>query len=209
MEDSKLVERVIAEDKKAVNRFYEKYSQRLLNFILTKVGDPKDAEEILQDTFLSALDSLPLFSGKSSLFTWLCAIAKHEIVDIYRKRKIKTILFSRLSFLEVLASQALSPEEELMEAEIKKQIRIVFRKLSEGYRRILRLKYKEGYSVAQVADILGITLKAAESRLSRARLAFREVWATENDQFLISNFQPISNDQSPKNKKENFSEPSF
>ena len=220
MKDTVSVEDIIAgsdqrrlgqrpEDERVVEELYEKYFQKLLNFILLKIDDPQDAEEILQDTFVSAIDSLPLFSGKSSLFTWLCGIAKHEVADFYRKKKIKTIFFSHFPILEKLASRALGPEEELMEAEIKKRIKIVFRKLSEGYGKILRLKYVEGNSVAQVADILGITLKAAESRLSRARFAFRKVWATDNDQFLISNSQLISNDQFPKNKKENFLEPPF
>ena len=194
-------------DKKAVEVLYQRYSKRLLGFILTKVDDPKDAQEILQDTFLSALDSLPLFSGKSSFFTWLWGIAKHEIADFYRKRKIKTLLFSRLPILENLATQALGPEEELLEAEIKKQIKVVFRKLSEGYQKILRLKYIEGQRLIEIAQKLGISYKAAESRLNRARMAFRKIWATENGQFLISNFQSISNDQFPK--KENPIESSF
>jgi len=194
-------------DKKAVEVLYQKYSKRLLGFILTKIDDPKDAQEILQDTFLSALDSLPLFSGKSSFFTWLWGIAKHEIADFYRKKKIKTLLFSRLPILENLATQALGPEEELLEAEIKKQIKVVFRKLSEGYQKILRLKYIEGQRLIEIAQKLGISYKAAESRLNRARMAFRKIWATENGQFLISNFQSISNDQFPK--KENPIEPSF
>lgn len=206
MRDTALVEDIIAGNERVVGELYEKYSQRLLNFILLKIDNPPDAEEILQDTFVSALDSLPLFSGKSLLFTWLCGIAKHEVADFYRKKKIKTILFSRFPVLEELASRALGPEEEFMEAEIRKRIKIVFRKLSEGYRRVLRLKYIEDCSVAEVARILGVSCKAAESKLTRARLAFREAWATENYQLPISNFQTNSNDKNSKNQKENTAE---
>lgn len=180
MNDQALRERVITGDKRAVRRFYKNHSERLLNFILTKIGDPQDAEEVLQDTFVSAIDSLPMFSGRSTLFTWLAGIAKHEISDFYRKRKIKKILFSRLPFLERLAHQALGPEEELLEKEVKKRIKKVFGELSEGYRQILRLKYEKGYQVAEISKELGITYKAVESKLSRARLAFREIWLQEN-----------------------------
>ena len=179
-QEKKLVSKILSKDKKAVERFYKKYSPKLLNLILLKVDDRGDAEEILQDTFISALDSLPLFSFKSSLFTWLCGIARHEIADFYRKKKIKTILFSRLPALERLASQALGPEEKAMEEEVKRKIRAVFRRLSEGYAQVLRLKYIEGYSVAQIAKKLGLSFKAAESRLFRARVAFQKEYVRQD-----------------------------
>lgn len=185
-EEQKLINKILAGDKNAAGELYKKYSGRLLNFILLKIDNSCDAEEILQDTFISALDSLPLFSGKSSFFTWLCGIAKHEVVDFYRKKKIKTILFSHLPILEELAGRALGPEEKLMEAEIKKRIKNVFKGLSEGYQQILRLKYVEGYSVAQIAKELGMTFKAVESKLFRARIAFQKEYAKENRQIFNS-----------------------
>jgi len=194
--EGKLVKRILGGDERALERFYKRYFPKVADFVFAKIDNPLDAQEIIQDVFISALDTLPLFSFKSSLSTWLYAIAKHEVVDYYRKKKIKTILFSRLPFLETLASKALGPEEELIEKEIRAQITRVFSKLSEGYRQILRLKYMKGLSVAQVAEILKISVKAAESRLTRARLAFREVWVTENVKLN-------SNDQNPKNSKEN------
>ena len=57
----------------------------------------------------------------------------------------------------------------------------VLTNINEGYRSVLRLKYIEGLSMAQIAKELGLTIKAVESRLSRARLAFREAW-TQDDQ---------------------------
>ena len=188
LKEKELINKILTGDKKAINCFYQKYSKRLLNFILLKVDDHKNAEEILQDTFISALDSLPLFHFKSSLYTWLCSIAKHEIADFYRKRKIKTVLFSHLPFLEDLAAQALGPEEYLMEKEAKRRIKLVFESLSEGYRQILRLKYIEGYSVAQIAKKFEITFKAAESKLFRARIAFQKEYAKENRQVFNSSF---------------------
>lgn len=180
LKEKKLINQILAGDRKAVEKLYKKYSSRLLNFILLKVHDHQKAEEIVHDTFISALDSLPLFSGKSSLFTWLGAIAKHEVADFYRKQKLKTILFSRLPILEELAGQALGPEEKLMEKEIKGKMKAVFQKLSEGYGQVLRLKYIEGYSVGQIADQLGTSFKAVESRLFRARIAFQKEYAKEN-----------------------------
>jgi len=163
-------------DDKDFKNFYQKYKGRLLNFILQRVGKPEDAEEILQDTFLSALDSLPLFRKESSFYTWLCSIAKHEIADFYRKQKIKTIVFSHFPQLGKIVSQALSPEAALEGKELEEEIVRCFHSLSEGYSRILRLKYIEGHSYKEIAKKLKESVKTIESRLFRARKAFTKAW---------------------------------
>ncbi len=159
--------------------FDKKVVAQLKRFIALKVDDKNVAEELLQETLISGYESLPQFGGRSTFLSWLCGIAKHEIADFYRKKKIKTILFSRLPFLEKLVDQALGPEEKAIEAELKGKMARVFKGLTEGYRIILRLKYIEGLSVAQIAQDLGLTMKAVESRLTRARVAFREAWVTD------------------------------
>ncbi len=179
MEEEILVKRIIQGDQKTIENFYRRYKPRLLAYIQKKV-ESRVAEDILQETFLSALDSLPSFKGDSSLSSWLFSIARHEIVDYYRKKKIKKIVFSHFPFLEKLVSQALSPEIALEKKELKDKIKQTFIAISEGKRKILRLKYVEGLSVSKIARKLGITYKAAESRLSRARRAFQKEFAFQD-----------------------------
>jgi len=168
----------------------EKYRQRLIKFVAIKVDNFLDAEEIVQDTLISAMDSLPTFKGKSSQFTWLCGIARHEIGDFYRRRKIKQIVFSKLPWLKELVDEALGPELAYQELETKTRILKTFKNISEGYTRVLRLKYIEGLSMKQIAQKLNLTVKAVESRLSRARLAFQveyegnEKLKTKNEKYL-------------------------
>lgn len=152
------------------------FEARLKAFIRQKVDNENDAEDIFQETLVAASQSLPTFKGKSSFFTWLCGIANHEIADFYRKKKIKTFLFSRFPFLETLVSEALGPEEELLKQELRKEVKQVLGRLTEGYSSILRLKYYQGLSMAEIAEKLGMTVKAVESKLSRAREAFRVQW---------------------------------
>lgn len=156
------------------------FRERLTRFISQKVADPMDVDEIVQDSLLSALDSLPGFRGQSQLFTWVCGIARHEVVDFYRRKKIKQIVFSKLPFLEKLVSEALGPELAYQELETKTKILTTLKHLSEGYAQILRLKYVEGRSMAEIAEKLNLTIKAVESRLTRARLAFQKVYANQN-----------------------------
>lgn len=157
----------------------KRYSSQLLKFIERFTENKEDAQDIFQETLIAAIESLPFYKRKSSFFTWLCGIARHEIIDYYRKKRIKAILFSRLPWLEKLAKEALGPEEEIIEKELKEKINTVLKNLSEGYQVILRLKYIEGRSMAEIAEKLRLTIKAVESRLSRARLAFRQAWKRE------------------------------
>jgi len=152
--------------------FERKIILRLKQFIAQRVEDSEETEEILQETLISASECLELYSGKSSFFTWLCGIAKHEIADFYRKKKIKTILFSHFPWLENLASEALGPEQILLRRETIKRAQKTLRSLSEGYQQVLRLKYYQGLSVKEIARQLNETIKAIESRLTRARQAF-------------------------------------
>lgn len=149
---------------------------RLRNYLGQKVGNPDEIEEILQETLIAATGSLPTFAGKSSFFTWLCGIANHEVADFYRKKKIKTFLFSHFPFLEGLVSEALGPEEALLEQELRKEVKKNLGRLAEGYALILRLKYYQGLSMREIAKKLHLTVKAVESRLSRAREAFKREW---------------------------------
>jgi RNA polymerase sigma-70 factor (ECF subfamily) len=168
-----------ADREKIAEEICLKYQNKLKTFILQKVKDALDVEEILQETLIAASQSLPTFAGKSSFFTWLCGIANHEIADFYRKKKIKTFLFSHFPFLENLVSEALGPEEELLKAEVRKEVKKVLGRLSEGYAQILRLKYYQSLSMVEIAQKLGMTVKAVESRLTRARQAFKKEWKLE------------------------------
>ncbi|MBI5465504.1 sigma-70 family RNA polymerase sigma factor, partial [Candidatus Gottesmanbacteria bacterium] len=175
----------IKKDQLAIKTLHNQYSLSLFSFIASKIERKEDVEEILQDTWISIFDSLPLFAGRCSLLTWAKTIALHEVADFYRKRKIKSLVFSHLPFLENLVSQALGPEMVCQQKEIKREVEKVFASLSEGYRQILRLKYIEGFTVAQIGKSLRLSFKSTESRLFRARLAFQKSW---NENYLKSPF---------------------
>lgn len=176
MNEKQLVKQILNGNEKAKRKFYQKYKHSLLTVVKRKAKNPKDAQDIVQETFISALNSLPNFEFRSSLFSWLCSIAHHETVDYYRKEKLKTILFSKFPILKDWADQALGPEKEQIKEELKSEVKNVLNNLSEGYERILRLKYIEGLSMKAIAKRLKISPKAVESKLYRARKKFRLAW---------------------------------
>jgi RNA polymerase sigma-70 factor, ECF subfamily len=156
---------------------YKQYGFGLKKYISQKIDDEGLVEELVNDVMLAALNSGESFEGRCSQFSWLCSIANHKIIDYYRKKKIKTILFSVSPVFEEIADKALNPERDVLKNELKDEIKKTFTDMKEGYQRILRLKYIEGWKVKEIARKMDITIKAVESRLIRAKKEFRENWA--------------------------------
>ncbi len=167
-----LVRRILAGDSQAVEIFYEQYSPRLLNFLKQKLPRPEDAQEVLNDVFLDAIDGLPTLSRAANLQAWLYAIARHNVGDFYRKRKIKSLLLSQFPYLEIVAAEVNQPEFQLEKQELKKHLQETFAKLSVKYRQILEMHYIEEMSVKMISLRLDLSFKATESLLYRARLQF-------------------------------------
>lgn len=160
-----------------MEKFYKKYYLGIRGYISKKIDDEGVVEEIANDVMLAAINSGEKFEGKCSEFSWICSIANHKIVDYYRKKKIKTILFSVNPIFEEIADKALTPERDVLKNELKDEIKKTFGEMKQGYRNLLRLKYLEGWKVEEIARKMNTTIKAVESRLIRAKKEFRENWA--------------------------------
>lgn len=176
MDDGILIKNILRRDRRALATFYRSYQPKLLRFIAGKVNDHRDCDEILQDTLFAFLEAIRDFHGKSNIQTFLFAICQHKIIDFYRRKRLKQLVFSQAPQLESLASTLLNPEEELDVTMLKEKIHRVLSMLLPRYRRILALKYLEGESVGAIAKKLAITFKSAESQLFRARKAFVELF---------------------------------
>ncbi len=178
--EQKLLERLLHGDPAAVKLFYETYSAMLLRFIRGRVNNEQDVEEIAQDTLFAFLEGARDFTGKCKLSTYLCSIAGHKIIDFYRKKKLKRIVFSQMpQGLELLISEENDPQDMLINKFVKEKIKSVFQRLAPQYAHMLKLKYEDGRSVGEIAKILSVSFKSAESVLFRARKAFVKLYIGE------------------------------
>ncbi len=159
----------------AVREWYSLYYQRLLSLVRRKVSVEKDAEELVQDTFLGCLRHLPLFRGESSIWTWMCRISQHEVADYYRKRYAKKVIKSS-PLSELLATEGLDTSQE-----VSHQVALVLHMMSAESREILQMKYIDRKKVKSIAEELGRSVKSIESLLFRARLEFRELYLLEGE----------------------------
>jgi len=159
-----------------------KYQKSLMAFIRKKVGDEDVVEELTQDILMAAYKALHTFNGKSSEFSFICGIAKHKITDYYRKKKLKTVLFSVNPIIEEIAEDAITPERDVLKNELKEEIKKTMTELREDYEKILRLKYIDNWKSSQIAKLMKISVKAVESRLIRARKKFQSLWSYDKEE---------------------------
>lgn len=176
MSDDFLIHQILHRNRRALHVFYHTYAPKLARRIHTKIANPKDAEEVLQDTLFAFLEAIRDYTGRSSVETFLFGICNHKIIDYYRRKKIFHAVFSRTSNLESLISPIFNPEEMLDATLLKEKIRTVLGHMIPQYRQVLRLRYVEDLSVGEIARRLTTTLKSVESQLFRARRAFVEAF---------------------------------
>ena len=171
-----IIAEIINGDKKAVRTFYLAYSPKILSYLQKRLPRREDAQEIMQDVFLDALDSLPLLRNRDNVLPYLYRIAHNKSVDFYRKKKIKSLLLSQFPLLEQLRNEMHEPEFIYEKQKIRERIEKAFNLLSEKYQIVLRLHYEDGMKVKEIAEKLRLTFKATESLLFRARQQFIRIY---------------------------------
>ncbi len=168
-------------DKAAFAQVVELYADRLYNLALKLTGDPLEAEDVLQETFLSAYRNIGQFEGRSNVGTWLYRIAYNAAMMQRRKKQPETVSIDEPLTLddgEDVPRQFFDwcclPESDLLSSEALEYMNRAIQMLPEALRSVFVLRDIEGLSTAEVADVLGLTIPAVKSRLHRARLFLRE-----------------------------------
>ncbi len=179
-------------DRAEFARLVDAYSGPIYRLGLRMLGNSQDAEDVLQNTFVSALTHLQDFEGRSSVQTWLYRIAANEALMLIRRRK------PELDLDEVSASGAepnlvpvqfldwsAAPERQLLSAEGRQALDQAVQQLPESMRMVFILRDMEGLSIAETAEALGLTEVNVKARLLRARLRLREALSTYYGERLV------------------------
>ena len=173
--------------KKAPKSFvaiYKALSPALTRFIVKRLGaDYTKTEDILQNTAVAAWKSWSSFKHKSTYFTWLCRIALNKIADYYRDQinQRSKLVYPGLKKISLIESDELTPTERMALEELCVGVNDCLDLLSPSKRRLLQYKYWLGLTHKQIGNILGITERAVEGRLYRARSAFQEIYTDSQD----------------------------
>ncbi len=169
-------------DRSEFDRLVDSLSDPLYRLALKMLGNPQDAEDVLQNTFIKAMLNIDTFEQRSSLSTWLYRIAVNESLMLLRKKKPEVSLDESTPDDDQVADYAPKeftdwcclPEEEFLNAESRQMLDSAIRLLPETLRVVFLLRDIEGLSIQETSEALDLTETAVKTRLLRARLRLRE-----------------------------------
>ena len=183
--DRLLARRAVRGDREAFDELFDDVAPRLYRFVAARMGgEPDQIRDVVQSTLCKAIGSLDSYRGEAAFFSWVCGICRFEILARYKRlgRTPKEVgLVEEVpeirAALETLTSEADDPEEALHRREVVRLVHVALDHLPVHYGKALEWKYCEGLSVKEIARRLDLGPKAAESVLSRARVAFRDAFS--------------------------------
>jgi len=169
----------------ALEDLFERYADKIYRLAIGLLGDADAAEDIVQETFLAALDHRLSFVGRSSLGTWLYRIAYNAAISSLRRRREEPLSEESdesddgdaLPMPKSLGDWALTPENLLVDAQTRARLDDAAQRLPQKLRAVFLLRDVEELSTEATAEVLGLTGSAVKVRLHRARLLLREALA--------------------------------
>jgi RNA polymerase sigma-70 factor (ECF subfamily) len=137
--------------------------------ILSMVGNPADADDLLQEALLKVWHHLPAFRSESSFRTWMTRVAINEVLQSYRRERCRPLCLAPGN-LDALVSHDESPHQSLARVEVTRAVRRAVERLPAKYSQVLVLRDLEQLSQQETARCLQSSIPAVKTRLLRARL---------------------------------------
>ncbi|MFH0872767.1 MAG: sigma-70 family RNA polymerase sigma factor [bacterium] len=182
--DTELVKLAKAKDLLAFSELVSRHSARIYSLLYRLLKNRGDAEDLLQQTFLSAFENLGRFREEASFRTWVTRIATNFALMKFRKeKKNQTVsLDVPKNFTEdgiplpmEIADWSVNPVETLERKELVEILEAAIARLPQIYRTVFLLRDLEGLSNKEVAEMMELSVSAVKSRLMRARLFLRTI----------------------------------
>ena len=192
MDETILVEKAKNGDKAALSQLVNSYSGRIYNLALRILRNKEDAEDILQETFLTVVEKLHTFDGRSGFFTWIYRIATNASLMKLRKKKLvfqdlgDDTEYSDSIESRVFVDWTQDPSINIYDEEVKKKINEAVNKLSDIYRSVFVLRDIEGLSIKETSTILNITEENVKIRLRRARQFLRDILSEYFEEMVVN-----------------------
>lgn len=163
-----LIARCKAGDRDAHYRLYKLYARSMFNVSYRITGREEDAEDALQEAFISAFKNLGSYRADATFGSWLKRIVVNKAINILKKRKH-----------EIMPEEPVEVAEEEIAGDYKEELTIdrvkkAIEELPDGYRSVLSLYLLEGYDHQEIGEIMGITESTSKSQLNRAKAKLRE-----------------------------------
>jgi len=174
--DEALIRRIAASDQSAMRALFAQYRVTLYRWLLRLVDDRALAEDLLSEVFLDVWRRAASFEARSSVSTWLLAIARYKALSARRRRTDAELDEATVSMVPDTADD---PEVALQKKGRTEALRQSLTRLSPDHREVIDLAYYHGKSVKEIAEIAGINEATVKTRMFYARKKLAELVGTK------------------------------
>jgi len=168
LNETELIRACVRNDTNAQHTLFEKYAGILMTICRRYAGDQHEAEDMLQEAFISIFSHINQFKYAGSFEGWLKRITVNTAIKILQKRKVRVISISNVEF------EMISPDFNILSDLNTEDLLKLISQLPDGYRMIFNLYVIEGYSHDEIAAMLKIKTATSRSQLSKARAILKD-----------------------------------
>lgn len=188
LSDEQLVKAYAEGNNEAFDTLLKRHQDRIFNYILRIIKNEDIANDIFQETFVKAIQTIRQgrYTENGKFPAWISRIAHNLIIDYYRQEKSENLQSSDLTDVDILNRKELCEEtieDILISDQIKTDVKYLIEELPELQREVLKMRYYQGLSFKEIAEITGVSINTALGRMRYAILNLRRI-AHEKDIIL-------------------------
>ncbi|HMO57965.1 MAG TPA: sigma-70 family RNA polymerase sigma factor [Roseiflexaceae bacterium] len=168
-----MIERARALEAEALNELYRRYADAVFRYIFYRINDTAAAEDLTGDVFVKAIEGLPSYQVTGKPFeAWLYSIAHARVIDYYRRQQVRrtTPLNEALA-----AGDGTNPDTLVVQRDDVRRVQAALKQITEEQQQVVLLRFINGHSLLEVAEILGRSEGAIKALQHRALAALRRV----------------------------------
>lgn len=175
IEDVALIDEALSGDQAAFEKLMNKYYQHIYNLIYKMIFRKEDVEDLTQEAFIKAFNSLENFDRQFAFSTWLYKIATNNCIDYLRKKKLSTFSIDKeiqsedSDFKFEIPDTEYVPDNKIIEEQRKKIIDEAIESLPEKYKRVIVLRHKKEMEYEEIAEKLELPLGTVKAHIFRGR----------------------------------------
>lgn len=178
-DEESLVGRAREGDQEAFAQLYEEHFARVYRYVALRIGNRTEAEDMTQQVFLNALQSISSFKWQGIPFAaWLFRIARNQVVDYFRKKKKQPVAL----FDESLLKSDSNPQQMAETSLDIERLLLATERLTAAQREVISLRFAGGLAIAEVAKMMGKRQGAVKALQHSAIVALRKILLVRNDE---------------------------
>ncbi len=173
MHQVKLIEECKSNNKRAQIELYRKYNQGMYNIAMRLLKNPENADDIIQESFLSAFKNIHQFKAEVTFGAWLKKIVIHKCLNYLKKKELDVITLDESHAFNVEKED--NDNWEFDNSIVLEDVKISMDKLPDKYKFVLMLYLIEGYDHEEISEILNISVIASRTQLMRGKNKLRQL----------------------------------